>query len=160
MVNWVSSLLSFFLSAFHCCYIYSTPTSTTTIITLEPYALNVSAFHAEIKISFLYPYLWKRGQRVTAWITLLHCLSSYSQSIFYCDMCRVKTKGSQIYTRKGPCEVHSTLIKSIVECQSEPAPTSPPSTGRPLLLSCGWTSTELIFDFTLVTNSVRNRSHI
>jgi hypothetical protein len=36
----------------------------------------------------------------------------------------------------------------------------PPSTGCLLLLSSGWTSTELIFGFTLVTNSVRNRSHI
>jgi hypothetical protein len=34
------------------------------------------------------------------------------------------------------------------------------STGCPLLLSCGWISTELIFGFTLITNSVRNRSHI
>jgi len=38
------------------------------------------------------------------------------------------------------------------------APTSAPSTGCPSILSCGWTSTELISDFTLVTNSVRNRS--
>jgi hypothetical protein len=37
---------------------------------------------------------------------------------------------------------------------SEPAPTSAPSTECPLLLSCGWTSTELIFGFTLETNSV------
>jgi hypothetical protein len=42
---------------------------------------------------------------------------------------------------------------------SEPA-TSTPSTGCLLLLSCGWTSTELIFGFTLLTNSVINRSHI
>jgi len=31
------------------------------------------------------------------------------------------------------------------------------STGWPLWLCCGWTSTELIFGFTLVINSVRNR---
>jgi len=37
-----------------------------------------------------------------------------------------------------------------------PATTSAPSTGRPFLLSCGWTSTQLIFSFTLVTNSVGN----
>jgi len=44
---------------------------------------------------------------------------------------------------------------------STPAPTSTPSTGCPLLLSCGWTSsTELIFGFTLVTNSVGNRTCI
>ncbi len=42
----------------------------------------------------------------------------------------------------------------------EPAPTSAPSNGCPLLLSCRWTSsTELIFDFTLATNFVRNMSH-
>ncbi len=28
-----------------------------------------------------------------------------------------------------------------------------------ILLTCGWTSTELVYGFTLVTNSVRNRSH-
>jgi len=44
--------------------------------------------------------------------------------------------------------------------RSEPAPTCAPSTGCSLLLSCGWTSTELIFGFTLVTNSVRSRSQI
>jgi hypothetical protein len=43
--------------------------------------------------------------------------------------------------------------------QHAPAPTSAPSTGCPLLLSCGWTSTELIFGLTLVTNAVGNRSH-
>ncbi len=43
---------------------------------------------------------------------------------------------------------------------SEPASTSAPSTGCLLLLSCGWTSSELIFGFTLVTNSVGNRSHL
>jgi hypothetical protein len=39
-------------------------------------------------------------------------------------------------------------------------PTSASSTGCSLLLSCGWTSTELIFGFTLVTHSVQNRCHI
>jgi hypothetical protein len=47
----------------------------------------------------------------------------------------------------------------VEEGHSEPAPTSTPSTGCPLLLSCGWTSTEFIFGFTLVANSVGNRSH-
>jgi hypothetical protein len=42
----------------------------------------------------------------------------------------------------------------------EPAPTSTPSVGCPLLLSCGWISSESKFGFTLVTNSVGNRSHI
>ncbi len=46
------------------------------------------------------------------------------------------------------------------EGHSEPAHTSAPSSGCMLLLGCGWTSTELIFCFTLATNSVRNRSHI
>jgi hypothetical protein len=35
-----------------------------------------------------------------------------------------------------------------------------PSTGCLLLLSCGWTSTELIFGYSLVTNSVGNKSPI
>ncbi len=43
---------------------------------------------------------------------------------------------------------------------SEPSPTSAPSTGWPLILSCGWTSTEFIFGFILVTNSVGNGSRI
>jgi hypothetical protein len=43
---------------------------------------------------------------------------------------------------------------------SEPPPTSAPSTGCLLLLSCRWTSTELVYGFTLVTNYVRNRCHI
>jgi hypothetical protein len=43
---------------------------------------------------------------------------------------------------------------------SEPAPTSAQSTGCPLLLSCAWTSTELIFGFSLLTNSVGNTSLI
>jgi hypothetical protein len=36
------------------------------------------------------------------------------------------------------------------------ASTSAPSIGCLLLLGCGWTSTEFIFGFTLVTNSVGN----
>ncbi len=48
--------------------------------------------------------------------------------------------------------------KIFSHCHSEPALTSAPSTGCPLLLSCEWSSTELIFGFTLVTNSVGNRS--
>jgi hypothetical protein len=37
----------------------------------------------------------------------------------------------------------------------EPAPTSAPSTGCLLLLSYGWTSTELVYGFTSVTNYVK-----
>jgi hypothetical protein len=49
----LSFILSFlFLERLHCCYIYifTAPTCTTTIITLEPCALNaeLSAFHTEI----------------------------------------------------------------------------------------------------------------
>jgi hypothetical protein len=43
---------------------------------------------------------------------------------------------------------------------SEPAPISAPSTGCPLLFSCGWNWTKLIFGFTFVTNSVGNSSHV
>jgi hypothetical protein len=42
----------------------------------------------------------------------------------------------------------------------EPAPTSAPSTECLLLLSYERTSIELVFGFTLVTNSVRNKSHL
>jgi len=48
VLNWVSSSLSFFLSAYlHCCniYIFTAPTCTTTIITLEPCALNAEFQH-------------------------------------------------------------------------------------------------------------------
>jgi hypothetical protein len=51
------------------------------------------------------------------------------------------------------------LVKVINLGHSEPAPTSAPFTGCPLLLSCGWTSIELTSGFTLVTNFVGNRSH-
>jgi hypothetical protein len=43
--------------------------------------------------------------------------------------------------------------------KSEPAPASAPSTGNPSWLSCGWTSTKLVFGFALVTHFVRSRSH-
>jgi hypothetical protein len=46
------------------------------------------------------------------------------------------------------------------EGHSEPAHTSAPSIGCLLLLSYGWTSNELVYGFTLVTDYVRNRSHI
>jgi hypothetical protein len=56
---------------------------------------------------------------------------------------------------KFPIAPH--FIPSPLPGYREPAPTS---TGCPLLLSCGWTSTELIFGFTLLTNPVGNRSHV
>jgi len=45
------------------------------------------------------------------------------------------------------------------EGHSELASTSAPSIRCLLLLSCGWTSTELIFGFTFVTNSIKNKFH-
>ncbi len=60
---------------------------------------------------------------------------------------------------------HMTTLSTISKgrtkkgSHNEPAPTSAPSTGCPDLLSCGWTSIELIFGFASVTNSVGNRSH-
>jgi hypothetical protein len=45
------------------------------------------------------------------------------------------------------------------EGHNELASINAPSIGCLLLLSCGWTSTELIFGFTFVTNYVGNRSH-
>jgi hypothetical protein len=85
-VNWVSYCLSFFLSASTAAtYIFTAPNSTTTIISLDPCALNVEYQYfilRFIKISLLYGYHWKRGQgvkeaqrqgevRVTLRITLL-----------------------------------------------------------------------------------------
>jgi hypothetical protein len=65
VVNWVSSPLSFFLIACTAAaYIFSTPTSTITIITLESCALNAEFQHFILrfnKISLLCRYHWKRG---------------------------------------------------------------------------------------------------
>jgi len=55
-----------------------------------------------------------------------------------------------------PC--HFPFEIDLARPQGTSTPTSAPSTGCPLLLSYGRASTELIFGFTLVTNSVRNRS--
>ncbi len=79
VVNWVSSPLSFFMSAFTAAtYIFTAPTCTTTIIILKPCALNVEFQHFILrfnKISLLCRYHWKRRQgmkeRVTLWITLI-----------------------------------------------------------------------------------------
>jgi hypothetical protein len=51
------------------------------------------------------------------------------------------------------------VSNNMTDGHSQPTPTIAPSTGCLLLLSCGWTSTELKFGFTVVTNSVGNRSH-
>jgi hypothetical protein len=54
VVNWVLSPLSFFLrESTHTTYIFTAPTSTTTIITLEPCALNAE-FQNENLIKFPY----------------------------------------------------------------------------------------------------------
>ncbi len=67
-VNWVSYRLSSFLSASTAAtYIFTAPNSTTTIVSLEPCALNAEFQHfilRFIKISLLYRYRWKRGQGV------------------------------------------------------------------------------------------------
>ncbi len=65
VVNWVSSDLSFFLSSSTAAtYIFTAPTCTITIITLEPCALNAE-FQNFIprfnKNSLLSRYHWKRG---------------------------------------------------------------------------------------------------
>jgi hypothetical protein len=68
--NWVSSPLSFFLSASTtAAYIFTAPTRTTTIISLEPRALNVEFQHFMLrfnKISLLCGYHWKSGEVVKA----------------------------------------------------------------------------------------------
>jgi len=52
------------------------------------------------------------------------------------------------------CVAKLQKLKNVCLRHSEPVPTSAPSTGCLFLLTCGWTSTELILGFTLVTNSV------
>jgi hypothetical protein len=68
VVNWVSSCLSFFLSAFSAArYIFTAPTCTTTIISLEPCALNAKFQHFILrfnKISLVRRYHWKTGYGV------------------------------------------------------------------------------------------------
>jgi hypothetical protein len=75
VINWVSSCLSFFLSAFTAAtYIFTAPNCTTTIISLELCALNGEYQHfilscsipsilRFIKMSLLCGYHWKRGDR-------------------------------------------------------------------------------------------------
>jgi hypothetical protein len=64
-LNWVSSPLSFFLSASTAAtYIFTARTCTTTIISLEPCALNAKFQHFILrfnKMSLLCGYHWKRG---------------------------------------------------------------------------------------------------
>jgi len=74
VINWFSSCLSFFQSASPApTYIFTTHTCTTSIITLEPCALNadISAYHTEILKKFHYfadttergVWGWKKAQR-------------------------------------------------------------------------------------------------
>jgi hypothetical protein len=52
------------------------------------------------------------------------------------------------------------FIKPAYRGHIKPSPTSAPSSGCLLLLSCGWSSTELIFGFIWVINFVANRSYV
>jgi hypothetical protein len=65
VVNWVSSCASFFLGACTAAnYIFTAPTYTTTIVTLEPCALNAQFQHLLPRfnqISLLCKYHWKTG---------------------------------------------------------------------------------------------------
>jgi hypothetical protein len=65
VVNWVSSWLSFSLSASTAAtYIFTAPYCTTTIISLDPYALHAEYEHfilRLIKMFLLCGYHWKRG---------------------------------------------------------------------------------------------------
>jgi hypothetical protein len=64
-VNWVSSCLSFFLSASTSpTDIFTAPTCTTTTITLEPCALNAEFQHFILRFNIIFllcGYHWKRG---------------------------------------------------------------------------------------------------
>jgi hypothetical protein len=70
VVNWVSSSLSFFLSASVCCYIYSyiftAPTCTTTIIILEPCALECQILHQNNNIYFYCNNVAPKGCKLTS----------------------------------------------------------------------------------------------
>jgi hypothetical protein len=78
LVNWVSSPLSFFVSASSAAYIYfHCSTYTTTISTLEPRASNAEFHHFILrfnKISLLCRYHWKRGwlsvYNFNVWVTI------------------------------------------------------------------------------------------
>jgi hypothetical protein len=69
---------------------------------------------------------------------------------FYCSFCTSYLLG----------KASSDFSSVSREGHPEPASTSVASTGCLLLLGSGWTSTELIFGFTLVTNFVGNRSRL
>jgi hypothetical protein len=70
VVNWVSSCLSFFLSASTAAtYIFIAPTSKTTIIPLESCTLNAGFQHLILRfnqISLLCRYHWRRGKGLKA----------------------------------------------------------------------------------------------
>jgi hypothetical protein len=65
VVNWVSSCLSFILSASTATtFIFTVPNCTTIIISLEPCAVNAEFQHFILrfnKMSLLCGYHWKRG---------------------------------------------------------------------------------------------------
>jgi hypothetical protein len=88
VINWVSLCLPFFPSASSATtYIFIAPTCTTTIITLEPYALNVEfqhSIHRFTNFFSLYGYTergfwkWKEAQRQGDFIINLNiCTYTY-----------------------------------------------------------------------------------
>jgi len=89
VVNWVSSSLSF--SRAPATYIFTAPTYTTTIITLEPCALNAEFQHFILKISLLCKYHWKREsgvkERVTLGIKLIYRTLSEEESYGHMNKC-------------------------------------------------------------------------
>jgi hypothetical protein len=75
------------------------------------------------------------------------------------------------FNQKNPhfCEIRkigrkntasNPLCKTLIAlCSARATVNQHPPAHHPLDACCGWTSTELIFGFTLVTNSIGNRSH-
>jgi hypothetical protein len=92
MINWVFTLFSNFLNAFTTAtYIFIAPTCTTTIITLEPYALNVEFQHfipIFNKISSFCGYSetgvwgWKEAIRQGDFLNNLHIYTYMSPNIY------------------------------------------------------------------------------
>jgi hypothetical protein len=98
VLNWVSSCLSFFLSASTVAtYIFST--YTTIIITLEPcrmkYWVSSISYWDLIKISLLSEYHKNQGERVTSQITLV--LGEIQR---FSNMCH---QGNTIMVYSEPC---------------------------------------------------------
>jgi hypothetical protein len=111
VVNWVSSPLSFSLSTSAAAtYIFSIPTCTTTIITLEPCALNVEFQHfilnfnkVSLLCGYLTPSMWGIPQNV-----FLYCLTPSRWSIppNVCILPNTLNVGHSSHNPRKPRDAH------------------------------------------------------